>query len=178
MDDYRGGWWIFRAAKLFSAIISLGILSCIIRPADWLGRGAGGGQVVGRASVLYLAPGPNEWDESYWSVAGFITNGAGLCLYECVIILVRGRSALRPCRLGGGRPQPPVVLSFSHFVARCCANGFLRSWPSPPSFSPSSLFPALPHLEPIITFLHFTALFLGGEPECPFCVVVLLVFYR
>lgn len=54
----------------------------------------------------------------------------------------------------GGRSKPPVVLSFSHFVAGCCANVFYDC--APPPSTPLRLWP-------IITFIFFTALLLGGK---------------
>lgn len=51
--------------------------------------------------------------------------------------------------------KSPVVLSFSHFVTRCCANGFYESGPFSLSLLPCSLV-AVPSAS-------FSALLLGGK---------------
>lgn len=68
-----------------------------------------------------------------------------VCVCVCVIILVEysheysffSRAGEEPFSLGV-HSEPPVVLSFSHFVTGCCANGFYDPFPFS-SFLPSLL---------------------------------------
>lgn len=70
-----------------------------------------------------------------------------VCVFVCVIILVEytheyslsSRAGEEPSSLGL-RSKLPVVLSFSHFVTGCCANGFYDPGPF------SSSLPSLLHL--------------------------------
>lgn len=83
----------------------------------------------------------------------FVFVRACVCLSVCasVIILAEqtheyglySRAGEEPSCLGL-RSKPPVVLSFSHFVTGCCANGFYDPGPFCPSPSSSSALPSLP----------------------------------
>lgn len=78
------------------------------------------------------------------------------------------RAGEEPSSLGV-RSKPPVVLSFSHFVTGCCANGFLRPWP----------FLFIPPCSPPLIADHYSGLLyysaLGWQAKCLFVSFLSLI---